>query len=312
MIEAGVLVPLKKGLYVLGPEWRQGPLSLPLIGNHLYGPSCVSLEWALAWHGVIPEGVISVTSVTSRRGKHYETPVGHFSYQHVPVSLLFVGARLEEVDERTFCLLAGPTKALCGKVLPTRNLRLFSAFGFELTLSAKKKSVQTEVESAFLKKTSSLYDLAAAGKKTIKIKLEVDKDPPQGFATEERLLIQPFSFYTKCFALPDLFADKMHALLYRQWKNRVKGRDWFDFEWYVRQGVPLGLKHFVERGCQSEDLKAHSLSTDEFLALLHERIDSQDVRSARQDVISFVPDPGAVEIWSRDYFHTHADMVRFA
>lgn len=124
---AGVLVPLKKGMYVLGPEWRRSPLSLPLIANNLYGPSCVSLEWALAWHGLIPEGVFGVTSVTSRRGKRYETPVGQFSYQHIDESLLYVGATVEKVDERAYCLLAGPTKALCDKVLLTRNLRLFSA-----------------------------------------------------------------------------------------------------------------------------------------------------------------------------------------
>ncbi len=188
----------------------------------------------------------------------------------------------------------------------------FAAFDFEVTLSAKKKTVQSEVESAFLKKTSSLYDLNITGRKTVKIKLEVDKDPPLGFATEERLLIQPYSFYTKCFALPDLFAGKMHALLFRRWKNRIKGRDWFDFEWYVRQGAPLGLKHFAERGFQSGHLAGRSLSNSEFQALLHDRIDSLDIRSARQDVVRFIAEPGAVDIWSRDYFHQIADMVQFA
>jgi predicted nucleotidyltransferase component of viral defense system len=188
----------------------------------------------------------------------------------------------------------------------------FAAFGFDVTLSAKKKTVKSEVESAFLKKTSSLYDLNITGHKTVKIKLEVDKDPPLGFATEERLLIQPYSFYTKCFALPDLFAGKMHALLFRQWKNRIKGRDWFDFEWYVRQGIPLGLKHFAERGFQSGDMVNNALSDNEFRALLHECIDSLDIRSARRDVVRFIPDPGVVDIWSRDYFHEIADMVRFA
>lgn len=188
----------------------------------------------------------------------------------------------------------------------------FSAFGFEVTLSAKKKSVQGEVESAFLKKTSSLYDLNITGRKAVKIKLEVDKDPPLGFATEERLLIQPYSFYTKCFALPDLFAGKMHALLFRQWKNRIKGRDWFDFEWYVRQGVPLGLKHFAERGFQSGHLADRGLSGREFQTLLHERIDSLDIRSACQDVVRFIPEPGVVDIWSRDYFHQIADRIGVA
>jgi hypothetical protein len=131
---AGVLVPLKKGLYVLGPEWRRASLSLPLIANNLYGPSCVSLEWALAWHGLIPEGVFGITSVTSRRAKHYETPFGHFSYQHIDESLVYLGARLEKVGEGASCLIAGPTKALCDTVLLTRNLRLFSTSAMRVFL----------------------------------------------------------------------------------------------------------------------------------------------------------------------------------
>ena len=89
--------------------------------------------------------------------------------------------------------------------------------------------------SAFLKPTSTVVELAIRGKKILKIKLEVDTDPPLGFSTEEQLLLEPFSCYVKCFSLADLFAGKMHAVLFRQWQQRVKGRDWFDLEWYVRQ-----------------------------------------------------------------------------
>jgi len=134
LVAEEVLVPLKKGVYVLGPALRREPLSLPLIANNLYGPSCVSLDWALAWHGLIPEGVWGVTSVTSRRAKSYRTPVGSFSYQRVPVELLYVGARIERVEGGAGCLVAGPTKALCDKLLLTRNLRLFSAGAMEAFL----------------------------------------------------------------------------------------------------------------------------------------------------------------------------------
>src|SRR5699024_11584420 len=85
----------------------------------------------------------------------------------------------------------------------------------------------------------------------VNIKFEVDTLPPLGFATEENLLIEPFSFHVKCFQLPDVFAGKMHALLFRKWKSRVKGRDWFDFEWYIKKRVPLNLAHFNERALQS-------------------------------------------------------------
>ena len=187
----------------------------------------------------------------------------------------------------------------------------FTAFGFEVSLSAKRKSMDSDIELAFLKKSSSLYDLTVKGQKAVKIKLEVDKDPPLRFRTEERLLIQPYSFYTKCFALPDLFAGKMHALLFRAWGNRVKGRDWYDFEWYVRHGHPLNLAHFAERGFQSGDLSQREIGLPEFKALLERRIETLDIRSARDDVVRFVPDPKALDIWSRDYFSQLVGMIRF-
>lgn len=187
----------------------------------------------------------------------------------------------------------------------------FSAFGFEVEISEKKKTATTDIASAFLKKNSSTYDLQVAGQKVMKIKFEVDTDPPLGFATEEKLLIQPYSFYVKCFSLPDLFAGKMHAVLYRQWKNRVKGRDWFDFEWYVRKGCALNLAHFCERARQSGDLELATLQPEAFLAMLQARIRTLDVDSARQDVVRFVRDAAALNIWSQDYFLQLAAMIRF-
>lgn len=188
----------------------------------------------------------------------------------------------------------------------------FAAFGFEVEISEKQKTATTDIASAFLKKSSSIYDLQVAGQKAMKIKFEVDTDPPLGFATEEKLLIQPYSFYVKCFSLPDLFAGKMHALLFRKWKNRVKGRDWFDFEWYVRRGCQLNLAHFCERARQSGDLESATLQKEEFVALLQARIRTLDVGSARQDVVRFVKDSAALNIWSHDYFLQLGSMIKFA
>ena len=81
--------------------------------------------------------------------------------------------------------------------------------------------------------TTDVYDVTFQTEKLIKIKIEVDTCQPLNFKTEQKLVLQPHSFMPHCFTLPDLFAGKMHALVYRAWKNRVKGRDWYDFEWYV-------------------------------------------------------------------------------
>jgi predicted nucleotidyltransferase component of viral defense system len=187
----------------------------------------------------------------------------------------------------------------------------FAALGLEVELSEKKKTAVTDIASAFLKNTVTVYDLRVLGAKALKIKFEADTHPPLKFATEEKLLIQPYSFYVKCFALPDLFAGKMHALMYRQWQNRVKGRDWFDFEWYVRQGVPLNVTHFVERARQSGHLAADELRQADLLALIAQRIVSLNVDSAREDVARFLPDPRALEIWSQDYFLQLSRKLKF-
>jgi len=118
----GTLLRLKKGFYVLGPDYRSAPVSLPLVANLLYGPSCVSLEYALAWHGLIPEAVYQLTSVTSRRSKHFDTALGRFSYLHVPEVVFGIGMRSEQNSDGTHFLIAGPEKALCDKVLLTRGL----------------------------------------------------------------------------------------------------------------------------------------------------------------------------------------------
>lgn len=111
----------------------------------------------------------------------------------------------------------------------------FEAVGRDIVITKKAKSRQSQVESAFLKDNTEIYNVSFETDKSIKVKIEVDINPPLDFETEQKLLLFPFSFMTRCFVLSDLFAGKMHALVFRKWKNRVKGRDWYDFEWYVKK-----------------------------------------------------------------------------
>jgi predicted nucleotidyltransferase component of viral defense system len=178
----------------------------------------------------------------------------------------------------------------------------FLSLGLDVEISAKQKTVRTGIESAFLKSDTRLFSLAVHTDKTVKIKFEVDTQPPLGFAAEEKLLMQPYSFYVKCFSPADLFAGKMHALLFRNWKARVKGLDWFDFEWYVRNGIPMNLSHFVIRARQIGHLHEETLSEMGFRDLLERRIDALDVASAVNDVSRFVKELDALNIWSREYF----------
>lgn len=184
----------------------------------------------------------------------------------------------------------------------------FKAAGRDVLIVRKQKLAQTKVESAFLKDHSEFYDLHFRTEKEMKVKIEVDINPPLGFATEQKLSLSPFSFMTQCLSLPSLYAGKMHALIFRSYSHRVKGRDWYDFEWYVRQGVPLDFSHFQER---TKEFNGQSVSKDEFVLMLREKLGSTDISRVKADVLPFVQNPGELEIWSNDYFLQLADRVMF-
>lgn len=181
--------------------------------------------------------------------------------------------------------------------------------GREITITKKNKKNFGKVESAFLKDNTDVYNLSFATERTLKIKIEVDTNPPLEFNTEQRLLMQPFSFTTRCFTLPDLYAGKMHALTFRQWKNRVKGRDWYDFEWYVRNQIPLDFNHLQVRAKEFNGLE---LTKATFMDLLKERLATTDINSVKADVLPFIIDPHDLDIWSNDYFLQVAEMIKFA
>ena len=184
----------------------------------------------------------------------------------------------------------------------------FAIVGREVEIKKKDKKSFGKVESAFLKDNTDVYDVSFQTDKSIKIKIEVDTQPPLNFGTEQKLLLQPHSFMTRCFTLPDLFAGKMHALVYRGWKNRVKGRDWYDFEWYVRHNVPLDFAHLAERVRQFNN---EEIRQEVFMAKLKDRLASADINQVKNDALPFVRNPNELDIWSNDYFVQLADMVKF-
>ena len=184
----------------------------------------------------------------------------------------------------------------------------FAIVGREVEIKKKDKKSFGKVESAFLKDNTDVYDVSFQTDKSIKIKIEVDTQPPLNFGTEQKLLLQPHSFMTRCFTLPDLFAGKMHALVYRGWKNRVKGRDWYDFAWYVRDNVPLDFAHFAERVHQFNN---EEIRQEVFMAKLKDRLASADINQVKNDALPFVRNPNELDIWSNDYFVQLADMVKF-
>lgn len=184
----------------------------------------------------------------------------------------------------------------------------FALVGRTVEITKKNKKGFGKVESAFLKDNTDVYDISFQTEKSIKIKIEVDTLPPLKFSTEQKLLLLPKSFMSRCVALPDLFAGKVHALIFRAWKNRVKGRDWYDFEWYVRNRVPLNFEHLQERIRQ---FNGTEMNLDEFKTALKERLSGTDINQVKADILPFLNNPRELDIWSNDYFEQMADMIIF-
>ena len=186
------------------------------------------------------------------------------------------------------------------------------SFGFTVEFSAKEKERPHNIESAFLK-TNTRMQLITIGigeiarqmhsRENLKIKLEIDIDPPGGFATEIKYLLRPVPHAVRTYALPDLLAGKLHAVLCRRWRNRSKGRDWYDMVWYAGHYPKVDLKHLEIRMRQSGDYPDDEpLTLARLLDFLYQAIDEVDIEQIKADVLPFIRDAGQLEIWSRDFF----------
>lgn len=196
----------------------------------------------------------------------------------------------------------------------------FKALGMKVSLREKDKKQVSAIESAFLKTETVWQELVLEefvrqsgikSNRNVKIKIEVDRTPPLDFNTEEKLLIKPFSFYVKCFTLSSLFAGKMHVLLFRKWKTRVKGRDWYDLEWYIKKGIPLNLHHFMARAKETEDWQENTITSTQVHELLQEKINLVSFSAIKEDVQPFIKDTSALKTWNAQYFSDLVKKMKF-
>ena len=191
--------------------------------------------------------------------------------------------------------------------------REISSFGFDVDFEDRKKTRNNSIKSAFLKANTYkqlvligiteelLSDLHPA--KNLKIRLEVDIDPPGNFKTETRYVLQPIPFPVRTYSLPDLFAGKLHAILCRKWKTCVKGRDWYDLVWYIAHHPQVRLAHLESRMRQSGDYTDNEVLTHEILqSLLRRAVDELDVKKVSREVAPFIRDQHALDAWSQEFF----------
>lgn len=192
-------------------------------------------------------------------------------------------------------------------------VRELQSLGFDVTIEEKKKTIDSSVQSAFIKANTREHFLRIGlstedqkrmhSNKVLKVKFEVDTEPPLKFNVDYRPLTFPGPFSVATMTLPDLFAGKMHALLFREYKGWVKGRDWYDFLWFLGQKIPLGLTHLEERMRQAGHLPSDQKLTEQRLrTILDKRIRQLNVPSAIADIRRFVKDPWKLTHWSNEYF----------
>lgn len=195
------------------------------------------------------------------------------------------------------------------------------SFGLQSEISQKAKNKANTTESAFLKATTVTHILAITSDSTAvadihpaaitKVKFEVDIDPPPGAVTTIGYIEDPVPFSIRSYNLPSLFAGKMHAILARAWGNRIKGRDWYDFAFYIRNNVPLQVSHLEARLRQTGHyLDEAALSPDRLMDMLNERIASINFEAAKKDVERFVERPQDLSVWCADYFFYLASRLK--
>lgn len=192
------------------------------------------------------------------------------------------------------------------------------SFGLNVKIQVKEKVNESNIQSAFLKGNTKEHLLLFYADKqisdnvpeseVIKIKFEVDVNPPAYANFEHKYRLLPTPYEVNLYDMPSLFAGKTHAVLCRSWQNRIKGRDLYDYVFYLQKGAPLNLKHLRERLLQSGFIESQAdFSLAAVKTMLKERFGRIDVIAAKQDVEPFIHDKSALDIWSVDFFQQITD-----
>lgn len=220
-------------------------------------------------------------------------------------------------EDLDFTLLKPDPNFKLDKYFPGLEREL-KAFGFGFTLQRIDKPETRNTESAFLKTNTQMLFLKIQGaksfanktqtEKTLKIKFEIDVEPAISFETEIKAILLPSPYAVKTLTLPNLFAGKMHAALLRNRKQRVKGRDFYEVQWYLARNIPLKKKYLEEKMKASNALK-EPLTKELLIRLFKKRADSVNWEQAQQDVLGFIKDKNQIRLWSAAFFKEMIEKI---
>lgn len=189
----------------------------------------------------------------------------------------------------------------------------FSSYGIEINVLEKGKNSNSEIQSAFIKGNTLILMMSffptnddtkkIISNQMIKIKFEVDTDNPEGGITETKFRMLPAPYEVKVFDESTLFAGKIHAIICRNYKSHVKGRDYYDYLFYIGKGARFNLKYLENKlkntGAIAQNEK---LTLEKVKEILKTRFETIDYESAKDDVSNFVNDKNILKLWKKELF----------
>lgn len=187
------------------------------------------------------------------------------------------------------------------------------AFGLNVEIQEKEKTKDSNIRSAFLKGNTKEHLLlfyadervvgTVAKNEVVKIKFEVDTNPPAFATYEHKYRLLPVPYEIRLYDMPSLFAGKIHAVICRGWRSRIKGRDLYDYIFYLSKAVTVNQRHLRARLIDSGYIsETQECTLEEIKTMLKNRFDSIDFLQARKDVEPFIRDTSVLDIWSSDFF----------
>lgn len=215
-------------------------------------------------------------------------------------------------EDLDFSLLQSNTSFELEEFLPYVRDELGS-YGFNMNVQKKVKAMDTAVQSAFIKGGTLVQLVSIASisppvsgvlpDEVLKIKFEVDTDPPTGAEWEVKSQLNPVSYSVRLYDKPSLFSGKLHALLCRNWKQRVKGRDFYDYLWYLSHQIPVNIWHLEQRLRQSGHWNgSENLSRISLVKMLEDRFATVDFLQAKKDIAPYIADSRVLDVWSQEFF----------
>ena len=196
------------------------------------------------------------------------------------------------------------------------------SYGLNMDVVKKEKSKgDNDIQSAFVKGNTQILLMSffpnnnevgnVIKDQTIKIKFEIDTDNPKGGVVETKYRLLPAPYEVKVFDEPTLFAGKIHAILCREYKNRIKGRDYYDYLFYCAKGTKINLEYLENKLKNSNKMSSDTkLDLPSLKKMLQERFENVDYNLARKDVSSFITDQESLSLWSKELFLSTLDYLK--